>query len=310
MNTPTKVYEYYWKIYETLPPYEQFHFISRLFLVKGDIRAKNEIEKLKKTYDTLTQQEVWDDLQKKLTNTATINHAESRKVFLEKYPTIRKNARDLFTYFFAKKLFNIDLQKTLRNEMTDEWDSTTTALLADVSAVKELSAYVINFVLLYTHYKEGNTDSEITTQLYELSKEIYTSDSDSQENEMWIYFLTHLIIGDTLFYIAPLCSSKRELYAEMIHHLQKSIERRYFEIHLDCKLEFLVCSHLTGSHSYLEDVILSEASESLSMDGDFVIDIYTSNKQLHRTTAITSEHRNVLFLLAFYEKIDQEVLNH
>ncbi len=310
MNSVTKVYKYYWEIFDSLPLYEQFHFASRLFLVRGDERAKFEIEKLKERYAKLSLEEVWNDLQSRLTNTAVINHAETRDKFLEKYPTIRSNARDLFCYYFSKKLFQIDLRSILNSKISADWDETKNLLLQDALAIKELSAYVINFVLLLEHYKRGDTDSSITSELYDVAGEIYDINSDPVQIEMWIYFLTHLIIGDTIFYTTKLSDAKKSLYKEMILKLEKVIEKNYFDIHLDCKIEFLVCAQLANYSSYLGKIILSECSVSISKEADFIVDTFSTNIQEHRKTAVTSEHRNVLFLIAYYNEIQKDELDH
>ncbi len=298
-NSPRLVYENYTKNFTLLPKYEQFHLISRLFLVKNDPWAGQQIQVLADKLRAVPKQAAWDILQEYLTNIAPINNQIERAQYLAKYPDIRPIARYLFTIFFGKKLFNLDFSsfftfsKTEVAHLQDE-------LLKDEAAVKELTAFTINFILLSTHYFAKNADSTITIDLYELSKRLYTPDKSAGELESWIYYLTHLIIGDSLFYVVPLSQQKEKLYTEILQAIESKVSQNYMWVHLDCKLEFLVCCQLHSYHSYLEPIIHSEANCSLSKNGNFVVDTHNLHPQLHRVEFATSEHRNALYLISTY----------
>ena len=148
-----------------------------------------------------------------------------------------------------------------------------------------------------------HTDSPITEELYERASSLYDPSASERELESWIYYLTHLIIGDTLFYVVPLSQKKSSLYTHILKSIESEIANNFLWVHLDCKLEFLVCSYLHGYTSYLAPMIRSEANNSLSPEGAFVVDKYNRNPQLHRVTFQTSEHRNALYIMSGYDSI-------
>lgn len=301
-NTPTHVYQYYWNNITLLPKYEYFHFVTRLALVRGDARAHQEIKKLESMFEHQNVQTVWDTLQTYLTNVAPITFATSRQPYLDRYPQIRPWARSLFATRFAQTLFNLDVHAFLPSNLFTEGPDIVKTLLNDHQAIRELSAFATNFILMYEKYK--NSSSEASMHLYEIGRSLYKPEHSAQELELWIYFLTHLIIGDSQFYTSTLRNT--EFYKALLHEIEELITSNYLWVQLDCKVEFLVCCDICNYQTNLREVIGSEAHCSLSDSGNFIVDKYNLVPQKNRIDWVTSEHRNVLYLIAFYKQINHE----
>jgi ubiquinone/menaquinone biosynthesis C-methylase UbiE len=84
----------------------------------------------------------------------------------------------------------------------------------------------------------------------------------------------------------------------MFNELTSLIESQYERINLDNKFEYLTCAQLLHQTSPLAERILAEAAESLSPNGNFIIDQHNQNPQVTNSDLNSSEHRNVLLLLA------------
>jgi hypothetical protein len=298
-ETITSVYDYYWQHREQLPIYEQFHFVSRLFLLKHDARAQAALANWKQ--ENNNQEALLAFLEKALTNTAPITHSELRQPFLDKYPTIRPIARRLFTYHFAKTLFNEKIETLLpTDEEKAEWTNLINSLLLDTTALKELSAFATNFILMVTNTIKSDSKTPL---LFEFCQSLYNPNQSPKELELWIYFLTHLIIGDTLFYTSTLPKENQQLYTHMMELIEEKISTNFHFVHLDCKVEYLVCCELSGYESSLVSEIGKELTNSLADDGHYVIDKINHYPQKTRATFDTSEHRNVLAIIAFYDEL-------
>ncbi len=85
----------------------------------------------------------------------------------------------------------------------------------------------------------------------------------------------------------------------MLKISEKIIQKNFKNISLDNKFEFLVCAKICGFQSSVEKNIYDEASQSLSPDGNFLIDTKNDKAtQIGRNTFVGSEHRNVLFIMS------------
>jgi len=84
----------------------------------------------------------------------------------------------------------------------------------------------------------------------------------------------------------------------MLEELEPLIEANFTTINLDNKLEFLVCSRICDFKSDLFDRIYDECERSVSDAGTFVIDVHNENIQESRNDFVSSEHRNVLYIMS------------
>ena len=112
------------------------------------------------------------------------------------------------------------------------------------------------------------------------------------------YFITHMIIGESQFYSKALTSETIAAYTPLFKKLETLMSKHFFSYKLDVKLEFLVCSRILGYTSFLEDMIYSEALNSFSPYGDFIIDTYNVTAAWQKKDLKTAEHRNILFILS------------
>ena len=86
----------------------------------------------------------------------------------------------------------------------------------------------------------------------------------------------------------------------MIQLVEEIISENYFNINLDLKLEFLVCTRILNYQTKLKEVIRSETENSLSNSGNYLIDVYNSMSFIkNKNDFKSSEHRNILYIMAF-----------
>lgn len=86
----------------------------------------------------------------------------------------------------------------------------------------------------------------------------------------------------------------------MLKISEEIIKKRYFEINIDNKVEFLVCARILDYKTDLSEIIYSECVNSLSDLGNYLIDRHNTYKDVKsKNSFIQSEHRNVLFLMVF-----------
>ena len=85
---------------------------------------------------------------------------------------------------------------------------------------------------------------------------------------------------------------------KIIQYIEQLITNSFKKISLDIKLEFIVCTKMLNYKSQIENKILQEASSSMSKIGNYIIDIYNDNHDSFKKDFISSEHRNVLYIMA------------
>ena len=127
--------------------------------------------------------------------------------------------------------------------------------------------------------------------------------SDPIQLQLYIYLYTHCVIGESHFYAHAIPERYLPVYRQMLDELETVIEKRFTEINLDNKFEFLVCCRLVGKESSLTRRIDDEAHKSISTEGNFIVDRHNTNPQSANTTLALSEHRNALYIMAMNEPI-------
>ncbi len=279
---------------------KKFHYLSRLFLWTGENMYKKQIDKLQKEYIGINEKESFSTLKKLYES--PIDHGsfmpskKEREPYFKKYPHLEPCLNLLFKNLFSKKIYNINLRTSLQKIIDDTMLITLkNNLLQDEDAIRVLSTHAINFFYLLENYLPSNPEVKIDAQQYLKIGTNYTE----MNAELQLYFFTHCIIGASKFYSESIKKEDKKVYLTMLKISEKIIQKNFKNISLDNKFEFLVCAKICGFQSSVEKNIYDEASQSLSPDGNFLIDTKNDKAtQIGRNTFVGSEHRNVLFIMS------------
>ncbi len=279
---------------------KQFHFWARLYLWFNHPQSQKALERLKPKYLGQNTQQYKSSLKQKLSSQEKYDYncPKLRAPVLAKYPQITNLNNALFKCLYAQTIYETDIRPIFL-ELVDESKLTglQTQLVSNPKDVSILSTIAINFLYLTKKFLKHQDTAEILN----LAESVWKSEYDlenSNELILAVYLLTHCVIGETLFYAFP--PDNNNQLKELMTSLTEVITSHYFELHLDVKIEYLVCCQICGINSSLEKIILNEAENSLvkSKKGYFLKDKYTANPQTYRTDLISSEHRNILYLMA------------
>ncbi|MCA9386079.1 hypothetical protein KC717_05515 [Candidatus Dojkabacteria bacterium] len=299
-----KVHDYYFSEYSRLGTH-QFHFFSRHYLWFKDSVSRKHLDRLRPYILGTTKEEINERFERKLSGSQNKKqrvHQDLRKPYIEKYPLIEKYMKCLLHNLYMHTIYGKNLSEYLtRHIETQDLLSYRGQLLEDPSALLTLSTLAINFLYTFDYYLEqlGNTTNKLDPKRLLSIGLKQGKDIKQKAPALFIYYYTHCIINASNFYANPI-QNHRDIYKQMLRELELFITERYVDISLDNKFEFLVCCKLLNFQSTLETRIKHEANHSLSTRGDFLIDIQNSCK-INRTFA-KSEHRNVLYLMAFGEE--------
>lgn len=297
-----RIYSYYIDHFAELPIEKQFHFASRLYLWEEDETCRRYLEKLRPWF---THNDSPEAALQEIVDTAPLWQAESsvnavgiRQPYFDKYPQLRMYSRVLFRIIFLRVLYGIDTREWFYKSFPQhEVDKLATLLLADVAALRHLSTYATNFLYLYYGVIKGDSSSLDAEIFLKASNEGYDF-ADPSNLQLAIYFYTHCIIGQSLFYTRHLPTTQLDKFQTMLSRLDILLNKHFENINLDNKFEYLVCARLLSSNSSLASRIFNEASKSLAPDGIFLIDQHNGHPQSHKISFADSEHRNVLFIMA------------
>jgi len=308
MELAEKIYEYYIKNKDLLDSDKLFHFGSRIAAWRGDLAA---YDILHNSYDLIVQpNRQLDDVISEIVNkvqTGKSNAYELRKPFFEKYPKLYGAQLALFRVRHLETIYGIDARNALFNTISmDELEKLEQALLNDDEALKILSTYAINYCYVLERVIKKNEHSLPLEKFLEISKKYDTN--QIKQIQLLIYFYTHCIIGESNFYSRNIKIEKLPIYRQMLEILEKLITKHFDKINLDNKLEFLVCARICRYDSKLFGRIYKECEKSVSPDGTFIIDRLNQNAQNERNNFVSSEHRNVLFIMSTTEYFPHSTL--
>jgi len=293
-----EIKKYYFDNQKRLKKASLEHLVSRLYLWNRDPEALRILKKIapsaiqeeEKYLNMLQNMEVKIPLKCK-------NLSEIREPFFQKYKLLRKFNKILFRLTTAYTIYGKDYKHCLFKIFSkEEISKYRAALLKDTRALSILSSHAINFLYLYSRLFDQETGLSLKT-IDGIIKKKYDH-TDAGDIQLMIYFLTHCIIGETQYYFRNIPEKKINEYRKLLLFIENVIEKQYFLIHLDNKLEFLVCCKILGYPSRLTTIIMSEAGNSLSPKGKFIIDRFNGNPQKKHVTLTKSEHRNVLYIMA------------
>lgn len=296
------VYRYYLEHFDELPFDKQFHFASRLFLWNQDDFGRTQIPRLRAEFTAHDNphkalQQIFDEAQGSPVH-GSKNAAELRRPYFEKYPQLKTQVLLLFRTAFMKHMYGIDAHDDLLSILSvEDFDVTMGKLLNDHETLSILSTHAVNLLYLYTRVVREDEKLFDPSLFLEIGRKAYDR-ANPIHIQLLIYLYTHCIIGEAKFYYRAVPELYADVYQEMLAELETILAEHFQEINLDNKFEYLVCCKLLGMQSGHEQAIFSEAVASLSDNGSFLIDRHNKNPQSANTALDTSEHRNVLFLMA------------
>ncbi len=298
------VNDYYNNSARLLPTNKRFHYCSRLFIWTGKKEYKKELDKMEGSYIGLDHQEtrkIIEDIlnNSKKYNKEVYNNRDGRLKYIKKYPKLGIFHEILFKNLMANLIYGKDYRDIV-SELLDinEVVQLYKDLLKDQQAIIHLSTFATTFIYLVQSFIP---DEKVLFDPGDILKIIENDKQESVVNR--IYLITYCIIGRSSFYSDNI-DENTDVYRKMLIYAEGMIKERYFEISLDCKFEFLVCCRMMKYESILFDIIKQESEKSFSKIGNYLVDTYNSHGSYKGGKGIfTSEHRNVLFLMAFSEKI-------
>lgn len=291
---------YYVKHFDELPFDKQFHFVSRLYLWNQSSYAQRKLADLRHQFTANDRPE--EALKQVITaalespSHGSKNAAELRRPYFLKYPNLKAYVSALFRVTFLEQIYGYNV----RQEFFEQFPESEVAqfaldLLADSDAIAILSTHAVNFLYLSSRVLTNSPTLfdpamflKIGSQKYDLFNPLHL--------QLLIYLYTHCIIGESKFYYRVI--PENPAYLEMLRQLETIIELHFEQINLDNKFEFLVCCRQLKYSTKLEDRIYEEAAQSISKNGEFLVDTLNNNPQSSNVTLDTSEHRNILFILS------------
>ncbi len=279
---------------------KSFHYLSRIYLNNKEKKHLELLQNFKLNKDTFIDK-AKSILQNPKSNHG-VNYSNLRKPYFEKNPSLRSFTLVMFEYLFQKEIFGQDFKEEVlhlidSNDLIEIKDK----LLADKRGVAVLGTYALNFLFNFEHLSK-NTKFEYTVdlnQLWEIQETSFKEKALGNQIGMQIYYFTHVIINFSYFYTHNI-KNKKDNLIPFLSKSEELISENYFNVSLDHKLEFLVCCNLLGYKSRLQDIIKSESEKSLSKIGNYLVDCMKEDafKSL-KNSFMSSEHRNVLYLMAF-----------
>lgn len=296
MSLAQEIKQYYFGNLGDLPEDKRFHFASRIAAWEGDPQAYEFLIKLRHYLmpEGVSLEKLFNDIITKPRVGRRIAH-NLRQPYFEKYPKLIGLHTALFRARHLKAVLDIDAKDALFGVVPKaQFGKLYNQLLADPSAMRVLSSIGVNYMYLYKSLigQRGLIDPALFVDVAR-GYELY----DPTNIRLKIYLYTHSIIGETNFYTEAVSPKSRLLFAKMLDELEEIIAKRFEDISLDNKLEFLVCCRICGINSPLFKKIYDECQKSIGPEGLFLIDRHNKNAKNSRNSFSSSEHRNVLFIM-------------
>lgn len=160
-----------------------------------------------------------------------------------------------------------------------------------------MSTYAINCIYLIDKILFPENAPAIQLETFRALKSAYNL-TKPEDVQLFIYLYTHCIIGESNFYLSKLSPHAVRQYEEMLNELEDVMKVSLDYINLDNKLEYLVCCKIAGYDTFLKDKIMDECLQSVSPEGNFLVDTVNKFSQTKKSSFETSEHRNVLFIMS------------
>ncbi len=271
---------------------KEFHFMTRLYLWSNGKMCGNEIKKFQKSFlrKGFLQEPytIKEEILKKFT--------PERKNKLEQFLELLKYHDILLQTLYARTLYEKDYTASAKDLLPESLiTSFERNLFKDQRAVATLSTFAVTFIYLVHRILWTNLPFDVPSLLSIAQKHLDPTKPD--ELSMLIYFYTHCIIGESLFYSREIPSDLLPVYKDVIQTLEHIFMENYTNTSLDHKFEFLVCCRICHYQTKVETRIMDETTHSLSPDGFFLIDSKNYYAGKKDTSVYGAEHQNVLYLL-------------
>ncbi len=299
-NLSNSILEEYLSKFDTMSFDKKFHFASRLYLWDDQEILAEKLRELRSDFTFNDNPKA--ALQNVYTNSLAApvhgskNASELRVPYFEKYPSLKTAVLLLFRITFMYHIYGIDARNMLFDYYSkEELDRLEQDLREDKAALAILSTHAVNFIYLYNLVIK-QADSIDTSDFFEAVN--FYDLKDPIHLQLFIYLFTHCIIGQSKFYFQDINAAHTEPYVRMQKLLDDLIGTRFEDINMDNKFEYLVCCRILGVTSALEKKIFEEAEISVSNEGTFIIDAHNNNPQSANIDLISSEHRNVLYIMS------------
>jgi hypothetical protein len=296
-----RILTYFLANLQRLPNEKQFHFASRLHLWDQDPAVAKVLATLRPWF---TADGNSTDMLRGVKQRAadqpdfgSKNVLAVRQPYFEQYPELTDYIPVLLQIMYSRTVYGIDCREEFQHIFPiARVNECAERLLADEAAMAMLSSQAINFLYTWGQLSQPY-EAKLTPKHFLSVGQTRYDLTNKLHLQLLIYFYTHCIIGATHFYYRPVPVLHQETYKAMIHELEMVITNNYRDINLDNKFEFLVACSMLGYRSQCADRIMDEASDSISKDGQFLVDRHNNNPQRNNESFDRSEHRNVLFLL-------------
>ncbi|MFZ5376576.1 MAG: hypothetical protein ACOZAN_02795 [Patescibacteria group bacterium] len=294
--SPLRVKNYFFSNHQRLSDYTWFHFLSRSWLIIQDRDAK-------KILDQIFDQEIKD--QQTEYQIKTLQHylknpldpvLPERVAYLNKYPDLRPLTRDSLTAIFAQKLWKLDLKQVLKSWQPQQLDQVANRLWLDQPAMLSLATYAINFLTLYYYSFAEDRFANCIDHLYQIIDEAWEKLSQVPGGLQSIaYFVTHIIINDSLFYTRPIPKERRELHLRFLDRLVTEIyPDRITDVSVDCHCEIQTCYLILESISPFMELAKQYVEQHTDPTNQFLIEEHQKSVPFSRI-----EHQNVLYTVGF-----------
>ncbi|MEX0881331.1 MAG: hypothetical protein WDZ34_00355 [Candidatus Saccharimonadales bacterium] len=297
MSLAQEIKQYYFENLGGLSEDKRFHLASRIAAWEGDPQAYELLIKLRHYLlpEGVSLEKLFSDVITKPKVGRRIAH-NLRQPYFEKYPKLTGLHSALFRARHLKAVLGIDAKDALFGVVPEaQFKKLYNQLLVDPGAMRVLSSVGVNYMYIYKSLI-GQRDLIDPALFVDIARgyKLY----DPTNIRLQIYLYTHSIIGETNFYTEAVSTRHRPLFAKMLNELEEIIAKRFDDVSLDNKLEFLVCCRICGINSPLFKKIYNECQKSISPEGHFLIDRHNKNSKSLRSSFSSSEHRNVLFIMS------------
>jgi len=298
-----KINIYYLAHWDDLPLDKQFHFASRMWLWSQDPVMATKLAAAREWFcgdgsNEGIQKVLQEILDAQTPTFGSKNAAAERAPYFAKYPLVRQLLPLLFRLLFMETIYGIDGREQLGKVVDlSGVPALIEALMADDRAIAILSTHAANFLYLWHRFYLRDENGFSLEKLLQVGQTAYDL-SNKTELQLFIYLYTHCIIGESLFYKRSLPASNLPIYKKMATGLDRVVAEHYDGINLDNKYETLVCQLICEHPLTLLEKIDQEAAQSVSTEGDYLVDRHNGNPQTDNVSLDKSEHRNVLSLLA------------
>ena len=301
MKLDAIIRDYYFAHFDEMPFDKRFHFVSRLAAWNNDSQAIEKLEsyrlKLAPTREAALEQ-VFHLYHSP--PAMHINSLAARQPYFDTYPELQGLDLALFRLRHLKTIYGIDIVEEFNQVYpVEKLRHIADSLEQDEDALRILSTFAINYIFLTRYILYPSASSvDFVKHVHTIASTV--THKTPEQIQLLIYLYTHCIICDTNFYAQPVCFENVDTFMTMLTELEQIIIDNYSNIHLDNKFEFLVCCRIMDyrPQAVLTNRIYTEAEQSLSNKGDFLIDRHNSFPQQKKVTFSTSEHRNVLFIMS------------